>query len=101
MRNGVSTWRSNMSTSSARVRVTVTVAPDLLRRLSRLPLSGRPRSRSQVVEEALRLWLREHARRDLESQIEEYYRSLSPSDREDDRKWTALAAKSAAKAWHR
>ncbi len=90
-----------MSTSSARVRVTVTVAPDLLRRLSRLPPGTRPRSRSQVVEEALRLWLREHARRHLESQIEEYYLSLPASEQREDKEWAALAAESAAKAWRR
>ena len=90
-----------MSAASPKVRITVTVAPDLLRRLSRLHKSGRSRSRSQIVEEGLRLLLHEQARRDLESQVAEYYRSLSAAEQEEDKEWTALAAASAAKVWRK
>jgi hypothetical protein len=47
------------------------------------------------VEEALRRWIRDQVREDLEYQTEEYYNSLSETERKEDREWSRIAARSA------
>jgi hypothetical protein len=51
------------------------------------------------VEEAVRHWLEERVQRDLERQTEEYYRSLSPAEQEEDKEWSAIAVETARRFW--
>lgn len=91
-----------MSTASrtTKAKITVTLSPDLVRQLDAFTQTPTARSRSQVVEEALRQWLQERLRRDLESQTEQYYRSLSPTAQQEDHEWATIAAQAASGFWH-
>ncbi len=84
---------------STKAKITVTLSPDLLRQLDMLLSSPQSRSRSQVVEEALRRWLQEYAQQELERQVEQYYLSLSKAEQKEDKQWTKIAAKSAKRLW--
>lgn len=91
-----------MRTTDARetkAKVTVTLSPDVVRQLDSLRQGRGARSRSQLIEEALRRWLEERVQRDLERQTEEYYRSLSPAEQEEDKEWSAIAAEAATRLW--
>ena len=90
-----------MPTSShpAKAKITVTLSPDVVRQLDALVETLAPRSRSQLVEEVLRRWLEERVRRDLETQTEAYYCSLSPAEQEEDEEWATLAAEGASRLW--
>ncbi len=85
-------------TRATKAKITVTLSRDLVRQLDRLP-NTEARSRSQVVEEALRRWLEEYKQKELECQVEEYYRSLSKAERQEDKEWARIAAKSAKRLW--
>ena len=80
-------------------KITVTLSPDLVRQLDALLDSPQSQSRSQLVEEALRRWLRDHAQKELEQQTEEYYRSLSKAERKEDQQWSKISARSAKRLW--
>jgi len=43
--------------------------------------------------------LEERIRRDLETQTEAYYRSLSLAEQEEDKEWATLAAEGAGQLW--
>ncbi len=75
-----------------KARVTITIDKDLLRSAER---RGRRRSRSQVIEDALR----DSERTAIARETIEYYRSLSPGEREEDASWGELAAAGAAATW--
>ena len=90
---------STMTSYSPKAKITVTITRDLVRRMDALLGSSGPRSRSRLVEEAIRLWMREQAMDELERQTESYYGSLSEAEREDDRQWSRIAAESAADIW--
>lgn len=84
---------------SPKAKITVTLSPDVVRQLDTLlDLSGNP-SRSLLVEEALRRWLQEHAQKQIERQVEEYYRSLSKAERKEDEAWSKTSARSAKHIW--
>lgn len=85
--------------STNKAKITVTLSPDLLRQLDALLTSPQARSRSHVVEEALRRWLQEYAQAELERQVEQYYRSLSKAEQKENKQWTKIAAKSAKRLW--
>lgn len=91
-----------MPTITARTpksKITVTLSPDLVRQLDALLKAPQAGSRSLLVEEALRRWLRDQAHKDLERQTEEYYCSLSKTERDEDRRWSQIAARSAKRLW--
>ena len=52
-----------------------------------------------LVEEALRRWLHDHARQEVERKTEQYYRSLSKDERKEDQQWSRIAARSARRLW--
>jgi metal-responsive CopG/Arc/MetJ family transcriptional regulator len=65
-----------MPTASARspkAKITVTLSNDLVRQIDKLLDSPEASSRSQLVEEAVRRWLRDQAQKELERQTEEYW----------------------------
>ena len=82
-----------------KMKIAVTLSPDVVRQLDALVETLAARSRSQLVEEALRRWLKERVRRDLESQTEAYYRCLSPAEQEEDKEWSSIAAEGASRVW--
>ena len=84
---------------SPKSKITVTLSPDLVRQLDLLLRSPEAGSRSRLVEEALRRWLRDHAQQELERQTEEYYRSLSKGELKEDQQWSKIAARSARHLW--
>jgi metal-responsive CopG/Arc/MetJ family transcriptional regulator len=87
------------STRSPKAKITVTLSNDLVRQIDKLLDSPEASSRSQLVEEAVRRWLRDQAQKELERQTEEYYLSLSKSERNEDRQWSKIAARSAKRLW--
>lgn len=84
---------------STKSKITVTLSPDLVRQLDALLDSPQSQSRSRLVEEALRWWLRDRDQKELERQTEEYYRSLSKAEQREDRPWSKIAARSAKHLW--
>ncbi len=88
------------SSHGRKAKITVTLSPDVIRRLDALVETPDARSRSQLVEEALRRWIEDRARRELETETEEYYRSLSQAEQAENKEWTAIAAESATQLWN-
>ena len=88
-----------VSARSSKTKVTVTLSRDLVRKLDELLDTPEASSRSQLVEEALRRWLYDEAKEDLERQTELYYHSLSEAERKEDRQWSKVAAHSAKHLW--
>ena len=84
---------------SAKSKVTLTLNADLVRKIDSLTRSTKKSSRSQIVEEAIRRWLSDQARTEIEQQTEEYYRSLSKTEMKEDQKWAKIAARSAKNLW--
>ena len=84
---------------SPKAKITVTLSNDLVRQIDRLLDSPGVSSRSQLVEEAVRRWLRDQAQEELERQTEEYYLSLSEAERNEDRQWSKTAVRSAKHLW--
>lgn len=84
---------------SSKSKVTVTLSPDLIRKLDDILNASASGSRSRLVEEALRWWLREQTVKELERQTEEYYHSLSKAERKEDHEWSKIAARSAKRLW--
>jgi Arc/MetJ-type ribon-helix-helix transcriptional regulator len=74
-----------ISTRAQKSKITVTLSNDLVRQIDKLLDSPEASSRSQLVEEAVRRWLRDQAHKELERQTEEYYLSLSEPERNEDR----------------
>jgi metal-responsive CopG/Arc/MetJ family transcriptional regulator len=88
-----------ITTRSSKAKVTVTLSQDLVRRLDELLNAPEAGSRSQLVEEAIRRWLYDQAKEELERQTEEYYHSLSEAERKEDHQWSKVAAHSAKHLW--
>ena len=84
---------------SPKTKITVTLSPDLVRQLDALVDSPEAGSRSRLVEDAVRRWLRERTEKELERQTEEYYRSLSRAERKEDKEWSKITARSAKDLW--
>jgi len=87
------------SAHSPKTKITLALSPDLVRQLDALLDSPAAGSRSRLVEEALRRWLRHRAQKELERQTEEYYLSLSGAERKEDKQWSKIAARSAKDLW--
>jgi metal-responsive CopG/Arc/MetJ family transcriptional regulator len=79
-----------------KTKVSVTVEGSLLRQVDRAAGGA---SRSEVVENALVGWLRNHRRARLEEEIETYYRSLGDSEREEDSNWANLSGQNLGESW--
>lgn len=84
---------------SRKAKITVTLSNDLVHQIDKLLDSPEASSRSQLVEEAVRRWLRDQAQKELERQTEEYYLSLSRAERNEDRQWSKITARSAKRLW--
>ena len=84
-----------------KTKITVTLSPQLVRQLDSLADSPDARSRSQLVEKAIRQWLQIEAQTEIDRQTEKYYQTLSEEERREDREWTKAAARSAKGLWDR
>lgn len=82
-----------------RVRVTATLDQAVVEALDRAAKQHRLRSRSQALEAALKHWFREQKQREIDREIEAYYRSLTPAERREHKEWTDLASRQAARLW--
>jgi metal-responsive CopG/Arc/MetJ family transcriptional regulator len=89
----------SISPSSGKVKVTTSLDADLVKAIDEFLKASKARSRSQLIEDVLRKWHREQKKREIESQVEEYYLSLSDKERKEDRQWTKTAAPSAHRLW--
>ncbi len=87
------------TSSSIKVKVTASLDAGLVKDIDAFIKKSETRSRSQLIEEALRRWHKEQKMRELESQIEEYYLSLSDEERQEDRKWNKITSESARQLW--
>lgn len=82
-------------TQLPKARITVTMSPDLIRQVDTLVSSSEIGSRSLVLEEALRAWLRDQTRAEIDRQTEAYYQALPKAEREEDRQWSRLTGRAA------
>ena len=87
------------SSHAPKAKITVTLSPDIVQQLDARLNASETRSRSQLVEEALRRWLEERLQKDIDRQTEEYYCSLSSAELKEDQEWSAIAAESAKHIW--
>jgi len=85
--------------SSAKVKITTSLDPELVKEIDEHAKRSKTRSRSQLVENILRDWHREQKVREVENQIEQYYLSLSNDEKDEDQQWTTIAAESAKRLW--
>ena len=87
------------TSSLTKVKVTASLDAQLVKNLDEFLKESKSRSRSQLIEDVLSKWQIEQKRRQLESQVEEYYLSLSDEERKEDRQWSQIAAESARHLW--
>ena len=87
------------SSSAEKVKVTASLDGELVKAIDEYLKGSKTRSRSQLIEDVLRNWHEEQKKCEIESQIEQYYLSLSDKEWEEDRQWTKIAAKSAKHLW--
>ena len=85
--------------SSAKVKVTASLDPDLVKAIDGYLKESKARSRSQLIEDVIRSWHMEQKKRKLECEIEKYYLSLSDGERKEDQEWTDIAAQSIHHLW--
>ena len=85
--------------SAIKVKVTASLDPDLVKAIDKYLKESKTRSRSQFIEDILRSWQREQKKRHIESEIEQYYQSLSDKEQKEDHEWTDIAALSASHIW--
>ncbi len=78
--------------SARKVRVTVTLSPEVARAVDREAARGAGRSRSSLIEEWLARVAREHARRALDDEIARYYEGLGEEERREDAEWARTSA---------
>ncbi|MBW1700854.1 MAG: ribbon-helix-helix protein, CopG family [Deltaproteobacteria bacterium] len=87
------------TSSSIKVKVTASLDAGLVKAIDDFVKKSETRSRSQLIEDALRRWHKEQKMRELESQIEEYYVSLSDEEREENQEWSKISTQSAHQLW--
>ena len=79
--------------------MTASLDAELVKAIDEFLKESKTYSRSQLIENVLRNWHKEQKRRNLESDIEKYYLSLSNEEREEDRQWRDIAVQSAHHLW--
>lgn len=79
-----------------KTKVSVTIEQSVVERVDRL--SG-GLSRSEIVERALKRWLNERRRLELEDEIAAYYLERREEESVEDRKWAELGARYIEKTW--
>ncbi len=82
-----------------KVKVTASLDADIVKGMDDYIEKFNLRSRSHLIENALRAWHKEAKKRILEKQVEAYYSAISAEEWEEDRQWRETAAQSAAGLW--
>ena len=82
-----------------RVRVTATLDRGTVEALDRAAKQHGLASRSQAMETAMAHWLREQRQREIERDMEAYYRSLTAAEKRENREWTRFVARAASRRW--
>ena len=85
--------------STRKVRVTATLDQGMVEALDRAAKRHGLPSRSQALEAVLAHWLREQKKREIERDMEAYYRSLTPAEKRENREWTGFVARAASRRW--
>lgn len=80
----------------AKTKVSVTIEQSVLERIDRVT-NGM--SRSEIFERALKRWLNERRRHDLEEQVAAYYQERETKERDEDRDWAELSSRQIRKTW--
>ena len=80
-----------------KTKVSVTIEQSVLERVDRV---SEGKSRSEIVERALKRWLNERRRLELEEQIAAYYSDRRQDELAEDREWSELGAKQIGKTWN-
>ena len=80
-----------------KTKVSVTIEQSVLERVDRL---SEGKSRSEIVERALKRWLIERRRLELEEQIAAYYSDRQKDELAEDREWSELSGKQIGKTWN-
>ena len=89
----------SITSSSVKVKVTASLDAELIKAVDVYIKESKTRSRSHLIEDVLRNWYKEQKKQEIESQIEQYYLSLSNEEQKEDRQWRKIAAKSARHLW--
>ena len=84
---------------SRKVRVTATLPSDMVKALDQTTKRRGLSSRSRALEVALTHWLRETRRREIEREVEVYYRSLTATEKREDHEWAQFASRSNRRLW--
>ncbi len=87
------------TSSPVKIKVTASLDTELVKAIDAYLNQSNIRSRSRLIENILRSWYHQQKKREIESQTEQYYLSLSDEEREEDREWVKTAAKSAEHLW--
>ena len=87
------------TSSPVKIKVTASLDTELVKAIDAYLDQSNIRSRSRLIENVLRSWYQQQKKREIESQTEQYYLSLSDEERKEDREWTEIAAKSAEHLW--
>ena len=85
--------------SPSKPKITLTLNRNLVQQIDGFIELNGLRSRSQVVEAALRLWIQEQARQKLDHETETYYAALAKSERQEEQQWDQIAAQAAHRLW--
>jgi metal-responsive CopG/Arc/MetJ family transcriptional regulator len=90
---------ASKSAPLAKVKVTASLNPALVKQIDEFVKETNADSRSQLIEYALDNWCKEQKKQKIEKQIEAYYLSLSDEDRQEDRQWNRISSESAESLW--
>lgn len=82
-----------------KVRVTATLDSDVVKALDQATRRRGLSSRSRALEVALTHWLLEQRKREIEQEMEVFYRSLTPEEKRENREWTRFVARAAKRRW--
>jgi hypothetical protein len=82
-----------------KVKVTVTLAPDIVSALDEKARENNSGSRSAALEAVLRDWQYARALQKLEEETAAYYDSLTEEQKRKDAEWAEFAGRAAAEVW--
>jgi metal-responsive CopG/Arc/MetJ family transcriptional regulator len=71
-------------------KVSLSLPADLVDWIDRQAARKRGETRSGVVEQAVRSWVRRAAAKDIEDATVAYYQGLTPSEHKEDAVWSRL-----------
>lgn len=79
-------------------KLTVTISGDVVDEIDVIA-KKKDAPRSQVMEEALRYWLRQSRKQAIEKDIESYYLSRTEKEKKEDGEWVKTTTESARRTW--